>query len=152
MNERSRFVLATLMLFSSTLLGQSQSNPSDFYNRTETWIVARDAIRLFTEIYSPKDRSDPLPMILLRTPYNVTNSARRLDGYLRELADEGYIFVFQDIRGRYKSEGTFVMQRNPRKDPKGIDESTDTYDTIDWLVKNVPGNNGRVGQYFEYNT
>src|SRR3990172_5193359 len=70
--------------------------------------------------------------------------SRRLDGYLRELANEKYIFAFQDIRGRYKSEGTFVMQRNPRKDQKRIDESTDTYDTIDWLVKNVPRNNGRV--------
>ena len=65
----------------------------------------------------------------------------------RELVPEGYIFVFQDIRGRYKSEGQFVMLRRPRdpSDPKAIDEGTDTYDTIDWLLKNVPHNNGRVG-------
>ena len=65
------------------------------------------------------------------------------------LAKEGYIFVYQDIRGRYLSEGQFEMQRFTRnkKDPKAIDESTDTYDTIDYLVKNVPGNNGNVGMW-----
>ena len=146
MNLRSAVFLFVLICFSPALFGQSQNNPSELYDRTEAWIVARDGVRLFTEIYSPKDASDQLPIILLRTPYNVTNSARRLDGYLRELANEKYIFAFQDIRGRYKSEGTFIMQRNPRQDPKGIDESTDTYDTIEWLVKNVPLNNGRVGQ------
>ena len=146
MNKRSVFVPAFLVLFSPILPAQTQVNPSDSYVRTEAWITARDGFRLFTEIYSPKDVTDRLPIIFLRTPYNVTNSARRLDGYLRELAEERYIFVFQDIRGRYKSEGTFVMQRNPRKNPKGIDESTDTYDSIEWLLKNVPRNNGRVGQ------
>ena len=66
---------------------------------------------------------------------------------MKDLADDGYIFVFQDIRGRHKSEGQFVMMRPPRdpKNAKAIDESTDTYDTIDWLLKNVPNNNGRVG-------
>jgi hypothetical protein len=147
MNKRSAAFLVVLICFSPGLFAQSQNDPSVLYDRTEAWIVARDGVRLFTEIYSPKGAGDQLPIILLRTPYNVTNSARRLNGFLRELANEKYIFAFQDIRGRYKSEGTFVMQRNPRKDPEGIDESTDTYDTIDWLVKNVEGNNGRVGQH-----
>src|SRR5207302_4603345 len=65
---------------------------------------------------------------------------------LKELADDGYIFVFQDLRGRHKSEGAFVMNRPPRASPSAIDEGTDAYDTIDWLVKNVP-NNGRVGMF-----
>ena len=71
-----------------------------------------------------------------------------LNSSYAELVDDGYIFVLQDIRGRFGSGGEFVMLRNPRnkRDPKAIDESTDTYDTIEWLLKNVPHNNGRVGQ------
>ena len=82
-----------------------------------------------------------------RTPYGVDGSAGNFNSYLQALADDGYIFVFQDIRGRYESEGTFVMLRPPRQParPQAIDEGTDAYDTIDWLLKNVPGNNGRVG-------
>ncbi len=86
--------------------------------------------------------------MLMRTPYGVDRrGARALGEYLKDLADDGYIFAFQDIRGRYKSEGTFVMIRRPARpaDPKAIDEGTDAFDTIDWLVKNVKDNNGRVG-------
>jgi uncharacterized protein len=113
----------------------------------EVMIAARDGVRLHTKIFTPKDARDPLPFIFLRTPYGVDDAGGDLSGSLKELADEGYIFVFQDIRGRYASEGTFVMQRPARVpgDPKAIDEGTDTYDTIDWLLKNVPPNNGRVG-------
>jgi putative CocE/NonD family hydrolase len=77
----------------------------------------------------------------------VSGAAGSFGSYLKELAADGYIFVFQDIRGRFKSEGQFVMSRPPREkaDPRAIDESTDTYDTIEWLIKNVPNNNGRVG-------
>ena len=85
---------------------------------------------------------------MLRTPYGIeSRGPKALKEYFKDLADDGYIFVFQDIRGRYKSEGQFVMSRPPRdpKDAKAIDEGTDTYDTIDWLLKNVPNNNGRVG-------
>jgi putative CocE/NonD family hydrolase len=116
--------------------------------KTEAMIPMRDGIRLNTAIYAPKDAKAPLPLILLRTPYGISRGAtRNFQGYLKELADEGYIFVFQDIRGRFQSEGQFVMSRPPRDkgDPKAIDESTDTADTIDWLLQNVPNNNGRVG-------
>ena len=141
-------ILMVWLIAAVSILPAQTEKPSDSYTRQQIYITARDGVKLFTEIYTPKDMKGPLPIILLRTPYNVTNSTRRMNGYLRELTEEGYIFAFQDIRGRYKSEGLFVMQRNPRdkKDPKAIDESTDTYDTIDWLVKNVPNNNGRVGQ------
>ena len=97
----------------------------------------------------PEGRRGPLPFLFVRTPYGVERLARtRSPPATRTLADDGYIFVFQDIRGRYKSEGTFVMKRPPRRrraDPRRSTRGTDALDTIDWLVKNVPDNNGRVG-------
>src|SRR6187455_1323496 len=121
--------------------------PAERYAVRDAMIPTRDGTKLFTRIYAPKDQREPLPMIMLRTPYGNDGALGRLNVYMRALADDGYIFVFQDIRGKFKSEGTFVMQRPARTpgDAKAIDEGTDTYDTIDWLVKNVPQNNGRVG-------
>src|SRR6202790_3681456 len=120
------------------------------FDRTEVMIAARDGVKLHTEIYAPKDAKEALPIVLERTPYGTNDDekgfSRKLGRYAEMIPDD-YIFVFQDIRGRYGSEGTFVMQRPVRdaKNPKAIDEGTDTYDTIDWLVKHVPRNNGRVG-------
>ncbi len=117
------------------------------FDVTDVMIPARDGVRLHTRIFVPKGSTTPLPFIFQRTPYGVDSAEDRFLVSLKELADERYIFVFQDIRGRYKSEGTFVMQR-PARDPndtRAIDEGTDTYDTIDWLLKNVRPNNGRVG-------
>jgi putative CocE/NonD family hydrolase len=111
-------------------------------------IPMRDGVKLNTEIFAPKGISERLPFVLLRTPYGISGGGARIHGdYLKDLAADGYVFVFQDIRGRFKSEGQFVMIRAPRdkSDSKAIDESTDTYDTIEWLLKNVPNNNGRVG-------
>ena len=111
-------------------------------------IPMRDGVRLYSQIYEPTDASEKLPILLLRTPYGTgALNAARMAASLPELMADGYIVVTQDIRGRFKSEGSFVMLRQPRdpKDPKAIDESTDTYDSIDWLLKNVPNNNGRVG-------
>ena len=108
----------------------------------------RDGARLYTQVYAPKAATAPLPILLLRTPYGTgALNPARMAAALPELTAEGYIIVVQDIRGRFKSEGTFVMLRQPRerKDAKAIDESTDTYDTIEWLLANVPGHNGRVG-------
>jgi len=115
--------------------------------RTDTLIPMRDGIRLFTVIVVPRGTGPgPLPILMTRTPYEASGNAgmaRRAN----ELGLGGYILVFQDIRGRFRSEGTFDMNRPPRSGHAGTDESTDTYDTIDWLVKNVPNNNGRVGIY-----
>jgi putative CocE/NonD family hydrolase len=113
-------------------------------------IAMRDGARLHTVIYAPEAAEGPLPFILNRTPYGAGGDEKghpKLATSYKELADEGYIFVFQDIRGRYGSEGKFVMMRPPRDAnvPKAVDEGTDAYDTIDWLVRNVPGNNGRAG-------
>ncbi|MGC1615982.1 MAG: CocE/NonD family hydrolase [Candidatus Acidiferrum sp.] len=146
------WVLVIVLLF--LLSGRAQTpNPPDYsllFDKTDVMIIARDGVKLHTEIYTPKNSKEPLPIIMERTPYGLHDDDK---GYSRiltrysEMIPDDYIFVFQDIRGRYGSEGAFVMQRPVRdpKDPKAIDEGTDTYDTIDWLVKNVPHNNGRAG-------
>ena len=111
------------------------------YDRREAMIPMRDGVRLHTVIAAPRAAAAALPILLVRSPYG-TNYA--MD---QELAADRYIFVTQDIRGRYGSEGTFVMNRPARdpRDPSAVDETSDAWDTVDWLVRNVPDNNGRVG-------
>jgi len=137
----------------STPALQAQNAPADYaklFDKAEVMITVRDGVKLHTEIYTPKNVTEPLPIIFERTPYGISAADKGYSPKLYRYADlmpDGYIFVFQDIRGRYGSQGKFVML-HPLHDPsdaKGIDESTDTYDTIDWLVKNVAHNNGRVG-------
>jgi putative CocE/NonD family hydrolase len=118
------------------------------YQRSEVMIPMRDGVKLHAVILKPADIATPLPFLMQRTPYGVDNTTRASFSAQRpELARAGYIYVAEDIRGRFKSEGEFVMMRPlaDHRDPKAIDESTDTYDTVAWLLKNVPGNNGRVG-------
>jgi len=129
---------------------QAPQSNSQRYVRTNAMVVMRDGVRLNTDIYAPRGQTAPLPFVFLRTPYGIDGKAGSLNSSFKELADADYIFVFQDIRGRYKSEGQFVMQRPARsaaqrRDQKAIDEATDAADTIDWVVKNVPNNNGRAG-------
>jgi len=118
------------------------------YARSEAMIPMRDGVKLHAVILQPADIQTPLPILMQRTPYGVDGTDRTSFFAQRpELARDGYIYVAEDIRGRYKSEGKFVMMR-PLADhhnPKAIDESTDTYDTVAWLIKNVAGSNGRVG-------
>jgi len=104
-------------------------------------------VKLFTKIFTPRNQAGPLPIIFRRTPYGIDGAAGSFTRYYKALAEDGYIFVFQDIRGKFKSEGAFVMQRPARKpgDATSLDEGTDTYDTIEWLLANVPQHNGRVG-------
>lgn len=116
------------------------------YERRELKIPMRDGVTLFTVALIPKGATAPLPILLIRTPFN---AARELPGStlpesLRELGEDGYIFVAQDIRGRFGSQGTFVSLR-PQRDPRGVDESTDAWDTVDWLIRELPRNNGKVG-------
>lgn len=132
--------------------GRSQTAPdlSQLFARSEMMIPMRDGVRLHTEICVPKKAPEALPFLITRTPYGINDDSQgfsRTLGSYRELIPEGFIFVFQDIRGRFQSEGKFVMQRPPRdrSDSKSIDEGTDTYDTIAWLLKNVPNHNGRAG-------
>jgi putative CocE/NonD family hydrolase len=151
----TKYRLAAAALLLPLLTGAQQGTPpvdySTQFDKTEVMIATRDGIELHTEIYAPKNAGGALPIVLERTPYGLDDDKKTgYSGKLKRYAEmipDGYIFVFQDIRGRYGSEGTFVMQRPVRdpKNPKAIDEGTDTYDSIDWLVKNVPRNNGRVG-------
>ena len=118
------------------------------YVRSEAMIPMRDGVKLHAVILRPTDIATPLPILMQRTPYGVDGTNRSSFFAQRpELARDGYIYVAEDIRGRYKSEGNFVMMRSlaDHRDPQAIDESTDTYDTVDWLIKNVASNNGRVG-------
>ena len=118
------------------------------FEKREAMISMRDGVRLHTLIFAPSNQSAALPLLFNCTPYGVDkNNSDSINRRFKELVTDGYIFVFQDIRGRYGSEGEFLMNR-PLRDKKNlnsIDESTDTYDTIDWLLKNVPKNNGRAG-------
>jgi hypothetical protein len=128
---------------------ETDDNPRVPFKKTEAMIPMRDGVKLYTVIFSPENATEPLPFLMNRTPYGVSGwSGNGLNATRRELVRDGYIFVFQDIRGRTKSEGEFIMNRplrENRSDPKATDETTDTYDTIEWLLKNVPNNNGRVG-------
>jgi uncharacterized protein len=149
-----RFAVLIIALMDAARIQAQEVTPKDLeeqarqFKRTAEMIPMRDGVKLHTLVYAPKESKTPLPFILMRTPYGIdTRGPKALKEYFKDLAEDGYIFVFQDIRGRHKSEGQFVMQRLPRnaKDAKAIDEGADTNDTIDWLLKNVPNHNGRVG-------
>jgi hypothetical protein len=126
---------------------QIHSRVADEYEQHEYMIPMRDGIHLHTIMFSPKVRHEALPFLIERSPYGWDSAAIEINAGMTELARDGYFLVFQDVRGRYQSEGQFVIQRPVRKskDDRSIDEGTDTYDTIDWLIKNIPGNNGRAG-------
>lgn len=152
-----RSILAFLILI-IPLSGIAQPDKSlstrDLYRKTDTLITMRDGIRLYTIIYQPKDNSTAYPILMERTPYSIApygdTNYRRSIGPNTGLMREKYIFVYQDVRGRYMSEGESieVTPHQPnKKSGKQVDESSDTYDTVDWLLKNVANNNGKVGLY-----
>ena len=163
MNRRKYLALPlTLALFASASWAAAKEvTPEEHatwikanYTKYEYMIPMRDGVRLFTSVYAPKDDSKPYPVMLFRTPYSVrpygVNSYKTRIGPSRRFAKDLFIFAYQDVRGRMASEGEFVNVRphkTVKSGPSDIDESSDTYDTIDWLVKNVPNNNGRVGQW-----
>lgn len=150
--------LVLIALLTTSFFAQSQSSINSFmkenYDKFEYFIPMRDGVKLFTLVYMPKDRSKTYPILMNRTCYNASGYANfNPHGHPSDfLVRDMYIFVFQDVRGRYMSEGTFDNMRPniPGNDPKNktaIDESSDTWDSIDWMVKNLKGNNGRVGIY-----
>jgi len=127
---------------------------AEHYTKYEYRIPMRDGVKLFTRVYVPKDDSQAWPLILTRTPYALKpygedNFMDPSGSTFGTLAKDKFIMCAQDVRGRYASEGIYMHVRphNPNKGPKDIDESSDTYDTIDWLVKNIPNNNGKAGMY-----
>jgi uncharacterized protein len=163
----SRFFCVTVLtaLLTVSLVGQKTPAQQqlakyiqDNYEKQEVMITMRDGVKLFTSIYSPKRKHEKYPILLNRTPYTVApygKDAKGRDQFKSSLgpddqfAREGYIFVYQDVRGRWMSEGKYEDIRPIIEDkkPGQTDESTDAWDTIDWLVKNVPNNNGKVGVY-----
>jgi putative CocE/NonD family hydrolase len=147
-----------LLILGLQVTGLSQEAPPDVnrvrerYTKYEYRIPMRDGVRLFTALYAPKDKSQTYPFLLTRTPYSVApygvDNYRTALGPSEQFEKEGFIFVYQDARGRHMSEGEFSQVRPflpNKRTPKEIDESTDTYDTIEWLLKNIPNHNGKVG-------
>ena len=129
----------------------AQRAESKEYTRSEAMVPMRDGVKLHVVILRPvgsESGGEPLPFLMERTPYGTdNNSSKSVNVTKPELAASGYIFVFCDIRGRYQSEGQFVMNRPivAHTTKNDVDETTDTRDTIDWLLKNVPNNSGKVG-------
>jgi len=138
--------LALLPTFPAAAWQQEQ--PRQPFERQTYMIPARDGVKLYTVVLRPARAAGPLPFLITRTPYGADRAAQGLSEN-KALPDDQYLFVYQDLRGRYKSEGTFVMMRpvRDRRDPKAIDETTDAYDTVEWLLRNVAGNNQRAGIY-----
>ena len=151
MGRTISFLLA--ILFISVAVAQDTNYVKDDFNKTETYITMRDGTKLFTAIYAPKDTSQKYPILFSRTPYSCQpygeDQFRSAIGPSETMMKEGYIVVYQDVRGRWMSEGTYDNMRAyiPNKKGKQFDEASDTYDSIDWLVKNIPNNNGRVGTW-----
>ena len=142
-------------LFFASITSFTQTNADlvkNLYTKKEVYITMRDGMRLFTSIYIPKDTTQQYPFLMERTPYSVApygedNYARRL-GPNPLFVSEKYIFVYQDVRGRHLSEGQFHEMTpaiDNKKNKTDVDESSDTYDTVDWLLKNIRHNNGKVG-------
>ncbi|MHB1557842.1 MAG: CocE/NonD family hydrolase [Isosphaeraceae bacterium] len=147
-------LVALGFVFPAPLDAQGVDYVKQHYSKQEPMIAMRDGVKLFTSIYVPKDTSRKYPILLMRTPYGVgpygADAYRGNVGPSTHFCKEGYIVAYQDVRGLGHSEGQFVNMRphlDRKEKPTDIDESTDTYDTIDWLVKNIPNNNGRVGMW-----
>ena len=144
---KTPFSVVALILIAAVAPLYAQPSSEPVFTRSDKMIAMRDGVRLHTQVFTPTQVSEPLPILFLRTPYGIGDlNSTQLAALLPELVADGYIIVLQDIRGRFKSEGQFVMLRQPRDrtDQNAIDESTDTFDTIEWLLKNTT-NNGRVG-------
>src|SRR5947209_1782737 len=124
----SRAHLSLLLLVTPAALFNAPSALAQ-YEKTEAMVPMRDGVKLHTVLFAPKDQAGALPILFVRTPYGATSNEKALLSQYPELTAEGYVFAFQDIRGRFTSEGQFVMQRQVRdkRDPKAIDESTDAY-------------------------
>jgi uncharacterized protein len=156
-----RYILPAILCLASTHFASAAEEAADtnavwlaeHYTKYEHRIPMRDGVRLFTRVYVPKDDSRSWPIVLTRTPYALkpygADNYNDPAGSFRTLAKDKFILVSQDVRGRYGSEGEYMHVRpfNPNKGPREIDENSDAYDTIDWLVKNVANNNGKVGMF-----
>jgi uncharacterized protein len=150
-----KYLLITLLSIAINVSAQEINKDYilEHYNKQDVQITMRDGVKLYTVVYSPNDNSEKHPIMMVRTPYTVDGydkdiSKRLYTYHWKNYIKEGYIFVIQDVRGCFMSEGKYMDLRPFIKDKKSkteIDESTDTYDTVDWLIKNVTNNNGNVG-------
>ena len=147
-------IAATIGCLDSPLVAQERYDVKAHYTKAEQLVPMRDGVELFTQVYAPKDASQRYPIMMLRTPYSVRpygeEKFRRSLGPSRELMRSGYIFVYQDVRGKFRSGGEFEVMRPVYSKLDGkdkLDETTDTYDTIKWLLEKVPNHNGRVGMW-----
>ena len=148
-----RFTFLVCLLAPAPVSAQGLEYVKANYTKFEYRIAMRDGKKLFTAVYAPKDESEKHPILLMRTPYSVRPYGA--DRYRADLGPsalfgkKNYIFVYQDVRGRWMSEGEFLHMRPHKPDKMGqeFDESSDTYDTIEWLVKHVANHNGKVGQW-----
>jgi putative CocE/NonD family hydrolase len=146
-----RFLFVLLFAGVSSGAGQEAQAPAAqaIFQYQEVMVPVRDGVHLQTVILTPTNATKPLPILFRRTPYGVPEKApQQMPASMKELAQDGYIFVVQNLRGRFKSEGDFKLSSQvDLKDPKSTNETTDAYDSIEWLAKNVPNNNGKVGMY-----
>ena len=133
---------------------QGDFDARNHYDKSEYMVPMRDGVELFTIVYTPRDTSRQHPIMLFRTPYSIRpygpDEYRSPLGPTEQFDRDGYIFVFQDARGTYRSGGTFQVIKplnGPDAAPDTADESTDNYDTIEWVLSNIPNHNGRVGQW-----
>ena len=145
---RERWYAVVALLVPATGLAQQPSPPA-LFQLTEVMVPVRDGVRLQTVILAPTGQTGPLPILFRRTPYGVPDKPpEAMPPSMKELAQDGYIFVIQNLRGRFKSEGVFKLSSQvDLADSTTTNETTDAYDSIDWLVKHVPNNTGKVGMY-----
>ena len=153
-STRVIFFVCLCLTLASVTTAQEKFDVKANYVKREHRIPMRDGVKLFTSVYMPKDTSRKYPIMLLRTPYTVSpygeDKYKEALGPSAHFMREGYIFVYQDVRGKFMSEGEYVNVRpykSRKSGPTDIDESTDTYDTIEWLINNIPNHNGRVGMW-----
>jgi putative CocE/NonD family hydrolase len=144
---RARLLLAlfAIVLIAAPALPQTKI----VYDKAEVMVPMRDGVHLHTVVFTPKGQTEALPILLSRTPYGAVTDPDVLwsNPNVQALAPDGYVFVYQDVRGRFKSEGQFVMFHPPAQTAGGVDETTDAYDTIEWLLHNVANNNGKAGMF-----
>ncbi|TFH25756.1 MAG: CocE/NonD family hydrolase [Bacteroidia bacterium] len=153
MKNRLTFLFIVIFLVIPQLRGQETNFVEENYIKNEYQIEMRDGVKLFTIVYSPKDKSEKYPFLMQRTPYSIGPYGEKIRGRLSSndrLEKDLYIFVFQDVRGAYMSEGKFVDMRpvlGSYESVHDVDETTDTWDTVEWLINNIDNNNGKVGMY-----
>ncbi len=149
------FLLISIKIFAAITVNEDSLYLVQHYNKAEYQIPMRDGVKLFTIVYTPKDETKKYPVLFNRTPYNVAPYGAEMGfsfrrGLFPAFLREGYIFVFQDVRGRFMSEGNFRHMPpfiDNKKSKTDVDEGSDAYDTIDWLIKNINNNNGKVGMW-----